>query len=222
MLADENPELTKTLADNAAATLARAREELQQAQQDLAVVNDRLAQAQANGRFEEMETAQRVLAEAEAELTATTTRAQAAALLWSSLNKHRDAARVAYVRPLKAAIERLGSIVFGSSFEVTIDDDWTIAARTLAGKTLPFEDLSVGTREQLGILTRLAAAQIVSSQGGVPLIIDDALGFSDPRRLESMGAAIAAAGRDAQIIILTCTPGRFMHVGNARVVKFSD
>jgi uncharacterized protein YhaN len=84
---------------------------------------------------------------------------------------------------------------------------------------LPFEDLSVGTREQLGILARLAAAQIVARQDGVPLIIDDALGFADPSRLETMGAAIAAAGRQCQIIILTCTPGRFTNVGSAQVVR---
>jgi type I restriction enzyme M protein len=54
----------------------------------------------------------------------------------------------------------------------------------------------------------------------LPLIIDDALGFSDPSRLETMGAAIAAAGKHYQIIILTCTPGRFMHLGSAEVVRF--
>jgi uncharacterized protein YhaN len=88
------------------------------------------------------------------------------------------------------------------------------------GQTILFDALSVGTREQLSILTRLAAAQIVSSQGGVPLIIDDALGFSDPSRLQTMGAAIAAAATHCQIIILTCTPGRFMHIGKAAVVRF--
>jgi len=124
------------------------------------------------------------------------------------------------VQPLKAAIERLGAIVFGAGFEVEIGDDWSLISRTLHEKTLPFDDLSVGAKEQLGILTRLAAAQIVSTQGGVPLIIDDALGFSDPARLEKMGAAIAAAGRQTQIVILTCTPGRFMHVGSAEVVRF--
>ena len=74
-----------------------------------------------------------------------------------------------------------------------------LISRTLDGQTIPFTSLSVGTREQLGILTRLAVAQIVSAQGGVPLIIDDALGFSDPARLASMGAAIAHAGENTQI-----------------------
>ena len=74
--------------------------------------------------------------------------------------------------------------------------------------------------KQLGILMRLTAARIVSTQGGVPLIIDDALGFFDPSRLKTMGAAIASAGNDCQVILLTCSPGRFTHVGSAEVVRF--
>ena len=140
-------------------------------------------------------------------------------MLWKTLNEHRDTIREAYVKPLKEAIERLGKIVFGSEFEVEIGDDWTILTRTLHGKTLPFDYLSIGAKEQLGILARLAAAQIVAKHGGAPLIIDDALGFSDPSRLEKIGAAIAAAGEHCQIIILTCTPGRFTHVGKAEVVR---
>jgi len=66
--------------------------------------------------------------------------------------------------PLKEAIERLGKIVFGAGFEVEIDDNWSLISRTLHEKTLPFDDLSVGVKEQLGILTRLVAAQIVSKQ----------------------------------------------------------
>ena len=219
-LAESSPDSVEVLLTNAKDVYERGNADLIQAQQDLAVLTDRLQQAQADGRFESMEAAERQLEERKTTFESTHRRAMAAELLWSTLNKHRDAARQAYVRPLAEAIERLGAIVFGSGFEVELGDDWSLISRTLDGKTLPFDDLSVGAKEQLGILTRLAAAQIVSKQGGVPLIIDDALGFSDPSRLETMGATIAAAGKNSQIIILTCTPGRFTHVGNANVVKF--
>ena len=89
------------------------------------------------------------------------------------------------------------------------------ATRYRAGVLLQPDDVA-HWRTQLGV----AAARIVSSQGGVPLIIDDALGFSDPSRLKTMGAAIASAGNDCQVILLTCTPGRFTHVGSAEVVRF--
>jgi DNA repair exonuclease SbcCD ATPase subunit len=217
-----NPDVAQDLLENAKAVLARANSDFSEAQTSLAVLNDRLEQAQANGRFEETESAQRKFDESLDAFESIRQRAQAAQLLWTTLNHHRDAARAVYVRPLKEAIERLGTMVFGGEFEVAIGDDWSIESRTLQGKTISFDALSVGAKEQLGILARLAAAQIVSKQGGVPLIIDDALGFSDPSRLETMGAAIATAGRDCQVIILTCTPGRFTHVGNAKVVRFAE
>ncbi len=218
-LAESSPDALEALLTNAKDVYERANADLAKAEQDLAVLTDRLQQAQADGRFETLEAAEREFEESQATFQATRRRADAVDLLWATLNRFRDSARQAYVRPLKEAIERLGRIVFGPGFEVIIAGDWSVESRTLDGKTLPFEDLSVGAKEQLGILARLAAAQIVSKQGGVPLIIDDALGFSDPSRLETMGAAIAAAGKQCQIIILTSTPGRFTHVGSADVVK---
>ena len=217
---ESSPESVEELLSNAKDVYDRANTNLRQEEQNLAVLADRLQQAQADGRFEAMESAERELEHCDHTLKSTRRRAAAVQLLWNKLNEYRDAARQAYVMPLKEAIERLGNIVFGTGLEVEIGEDWSLISRTLNGKTLPFDDLSVGAKEQLGILTRLAAAQIVSKQGGVPLIIDDALGFSDPSRLEKMGAAIAAAGRQSQIVILTCTPGRFMHIGSAEVVRF--
>jgi DNA repair exonuclease SbcCD ATPase subunit len=214
------PEAVETLYTNATESLERAKKDLASAAQNLAVLDDRLAQAQADGRFEALEAAERKAEELERDLDATRRRAAAAERVWHTMNAHRDAARQAYVRPLKETIERLGQIVFGPSFEIEISDDWTLESRVLDGTRLPFDDLSVGAKEQLGILTRLAAAQIVAEQGGVPLIIDDALGFSDPSRLDTMGAAISAAGKHCQIVILTCTPGRFSNVGSATTVQF--
>lgn len=215
-----SPDATEALLSNARDTLHRAEKDSQEELRNCAVLEDRLTKAQADGRFETLENTEHKLQALDSEYTATRRRADAAKRLWDTISKHRDSARKAYVKPLKEGIERLGKIVFGTDFEVELDDAWRLVSRTQAGQTIPFDDLSVGTREQLGILTRLAAARIVASQGGVPLIIDDALGFSDPGRLESMGAAIASAGKDCQVILLTCTPGRFMHVGNAEVVRF--
>jgi DNA repair exonuclease SbcCD ATPase subunit len=215
-----SPDSIEALMHNATSALERAQSDLNQEEKSLAILSDRLQQAQADGRYETMDTAQRALEKSTSNLNSILGRAKAIELLWYTLNKNRDAARKVYVKPLKEAIERLGQIVFGNQFEIELGDDWAIHTRTLNGVTVPFEYLSIGAKEQLGILARLAAARIVSKQEGVPLIIDDALGFSDPSRLETMGAAITAAGKDTQIIILTCTPGRFTHVGSAETVKF--
>lgn len=216
------PDRIRALFENANASYGRAESELASAKTELAILEDRLEQSQANGRFEALEQAERDLVKAESAYASVRRRADAAERLFTTLSRHRDGARKAYVRPLREAIERLGKIVFGHDFEIALNEDWTIETRTLDGKTLGYESLSVGAREQLGILTRLAAAQIVSAHGGVPLIIDDALGFSDPARLETMGAAIAEAGKHSQVVILTCAPGRFSSVGTAKVARIES
>jgi uncharacterized protein YhaN len=53
----------------------------------------------------------------------------------------------------------------------------------------------------------------------VPLIIDDALGNTDPERLEGMAAVLSVAGRECQIIVLTCYPERYRHVATAEIVN---
>ncbi len=219
-LEQASPEATETKFTNAQQVLSRAKEELRATNERMAVLMDRLEQAQANGKHEALDAAERDVLESEAALKSVKRRAAAVELLFSTLKNHRDITRRTYVLPLKERIEKLGEIVFGVGFKVDIDEDWSIKSRTLNDETIPFNSLSVGAREQMGIITRLAVAQIVSDQGGVPLIIDDALGFSDPTRLESMGAAIARAGQESQILLLTCSPGRFTHVGNANLVKF--
>ena len=156
----------------------------------------------------------------EREYRRTMGRAEAASLLRATFGKHRRIARQRYVGPFKERIDQLGRIVFGATFSVELDDDLRIARRTLDGITLNVDQLSTGAREQLGVLSRLACAAIVSpDDGGAPLIIDDALGWSDPQRLQNMGAAIAAAARQCQVIVLTCTPGRYANVGGARVIS---
>ena len=150
----------------------------------------------------------------------TESRAQAAQLLYETFSARRAESRRRYLTPFKDRIEQFGRIVFGPTFEIELDDDLRVVRRTLDGITLEVDQLSVGAREQVGVLSRLACAAIVSpGGGGAPVVLDDALGWSDPSRLVRMGAAIATAGRECQVIVLTCTPGRYAHVGNAKVVS---
>ena len=150
----------------------------------------------------------------------TEARAEAAHLLHATFGQRRREARQRYVEPFKQRIEQLGRIVFNPTLEVELDDDLRIVGRTLDGDSLHVDQLSTGAREQLGVLSRLACAAIVSPDGGgAPVIIDDALGWSDPDRLRGMGAAIAAASGQCQVIILTCTPDRYARVGNATTVR---
>jgi len=148
-------------------------------------------------------------------------RATAAQLLQSVMTRHRDASRLRYVDPFRTEVERLGRIVFGPDFEVRIDGDLRILSRTLHGCTVPFDSLSGGAKEQLGIVARLASAALVAKEDGVPVVIDDALGFSDPDRLARMGEVFDAVGGDGQVIVLTCSPDRYAGIVDARHLALS-
>ncbi|MCL0067097.1 hypothetical protein M1N54_04375, partial [Thermodesulfovibrionales bacterium] len=146
-------------------------------------------------------------------------RAQAARLLYVTMKDERAKARRAYVAPLKEKIERLGRLVFNNSFEVEVTEDLSVANRAMDGSNVPFESLSGGTKEQISLISRLACAMTVSKDGGAPLILDDALGYTDLERLKLMGAVLAKAAKECQIIILTCVPDRYNNIGEATVVR---
>jgi uncharacterized protein YhaN len=133
--------------------------------------------------------------------------------------RHRDLAQRRYVAPFTQRIERLGRVVFGPDLRIGITPDLVIESRTLGGRTVPFDSLSAGAREQLALLGRLACAQLVSGDEGAPVILDDTLGYSDPERLARLGAVLGAVGSSAQVIVLTCQPDRFASVGGAKVVR---
>ncbi len=218
-LVSERPDDVARAAHGAAAAVAATRDELRGVEDEalrLATLLDELGQ---QGLAERLDTLAARLHRARHQRDAAQRAAQAAKLLHDTLVAHRDAARRAYVAPLRERVRRLGAVVFGADFDVELSDELAIASRSLGNVTVPFESLSGGAREQLGLVLRVAAAQLVSDDGGVPLLLDDALGYSDAARLEALGAVLALAGERCQVIVLTCMPERYRHVAGARHVR---
>lgn len=137
-------------------------------------------------------------------------RAQAAKLLYETLTECREDAQRSYVGPLKSEIERLGKALFGEEFRVVIGEDLGVEARVTEGTTIPYAGLSSGAKEQIGILQRLATARIVG-MGGVPLLLDDAVAYTDNIRQEALASALGFASADTQTIIVTCAPERYAY-----------
>lgn len=218
-LGAENPDRTKELAENAEESLKTTRGRRESGQTELTEVQTRLKLRGEEGLHERLEEARRQLDHMVNDSTALFRRASAARLLFETMHEERDEARRAYVAPLKEAIERLGRLVFDETFQIEIDDNLQIASRTYLGNTVPFDSLSGGTKEQLSLIFRLACCIIMAEDDGTPLILDDALGYTDIVRLKTMGAALARAAREAQIIIFTCMPARYSDVGKAKVVS---
>ncbi|OBJ49393.1 AAA family ATPase [Mycobacterium sp. 1423905.2] len=148
-------------------------------------------------------------------------RAQAAQLLRTVMGRHRDTTRQRYVEPYRAELQRLGRPVFGPTFEVDVDSDLRICSRTINNVTVPYESLSGGAKEQLGILARLACAALVAKEDTVPVLVDDALGFTDPDRLAKMGEVFDTVGAHGQVIVLTCSPSRYDGVKGAQRINLT-
>ncbi|MEO8814859.1 MAG: AAA family ATPase [Mycobacterium sp.] len=184
-------------------------------------VTVQLAVLGTEGRHSKFDTAAVDREHAAAEHARVGRRARAVRLLREVMGRHRDATRLRYVEPFRAEIERLGRPVFGPGFEVEVDSQLCIANRTLDGRTVPYESLSGGAKEQLGILVRLAGAGLVAKEDTVPVLIDDALGFTDSGRLASMGEVFDAVGAHGQVIVLTCTPERYDSVEGAHRIDLS-
>ena len=218
-LAEARPDEVRRLAETAAGAERRAREELRAAQDERIAVVARLESAGERELYADLGRARARREAARSATAAVEARAAAADRLVRALETAREQVRAAYSEPLRRAIVELGEPLFGPGFDVELDGELAIARRTAGGLTLPFDRLSGGSKEQLALLTRLACAVLVAPGGGVPVILDDALGSSDEERLRAVGRALTLAGRRCQILVFTCFPSRYRHVQGARVVE---
>ena len=208
------PETVEAHAANAAEVAEDAAKRRRDAEQELRDTRTRIAALGGDGLWEQREEVATSLAHAEARLEGLLRRAGAAATLLETLERHRDLARERYAAPLKDQLLVYGRMLHGGEFDVELDDDLRVARRHLDGVWLESGDLSVGAREQLALLGRLACATLLGDQGGL-LLFDDALGNTDPERLEAIGAVLRVAGEHCQVVVLTCYPDRYRHVGGA-------
>lgn len=209
-------------ADAAKARLDATRRQIRQAEVESAELWGSIESRSEAGLGEKVPQMEAALADAEASRDAVRRQADALLLLRQTLRRHREDAIVRYQSPLRHEIERLGRIVFGDGFSVELDETLRVVRRNLDDRTLEVEQLSGGAQEQLAIITRLAAASLVDEGQGVPLILDDALGYADPARTDRMATLLADVGRDAQVIVLTCHPDRFTAVPDARTLTIAS
>lgn len=228
--------LAEIATDQAEQDLVAAERALAQAEQALAAqqksvsaaqtladqLNGRVEQAASEGRRENYDLAVQAFRQAKGHLVAVDRRARAAKQLHLTLTGCRDEAHDQYVEPYAAALRALGRRMHGESFDVAVDKDLVITHRELDGVSVPFESLSGGAQEQLGLLSRLAVASLVDADEGAPVIVDDALGYSDPDRLAQMGRVLSDPSSAGQVIVLTCSPERYVSIENAHRVHLAS
>ncbi len=99
--------------------------------------------------------------------------------------------------------------------EIALGDGFSVEGlkRSGPGNEI-FNRLSWGTQEQVAVLVRLAMGAMIAENGhDVPIILDDALVYSDDARIEQMFDAIKRAGRNQQVIVFTCRAKSFASFG---------
>jgi hypothetical protein len=154
------------------------------------------------------------LTTAEARLEALETEAAVLSRLKKALGDAQAVARDQYFGPVMAELRPLLALLLDEA-KITFNDD-TLLPRSLErnGQDEDVSVLSGGMREQLTVLTRLAFARLLAKNGRpVPVILDDALVYSDDDRIERMFDALHRQARDLQIIVFSCRQRAFAQLG---------
>ncbi|SMX44609.1 AAA family ATPase [Maliponia aquimaris] len=138
--------------------------------------------------------------------------------LQSVLEAARTAARDRYFSPVANALRPLLHLLWP---EAQLDwDDGALLPRHLLrqGEVEPIDILSGGTQEQLALLVRLAFARLLAQDGrAAPVILDDALVYTDDDRIERMFDALHRQAADVQILVLTCRQRAFRDLGGTQL-----
>jgi energy-coupling factor transporter ATP-binding protein EcfA2 len=142
--------------------------------------------------------------------------------LSAALEAARSQARDLYLKPVMSELTPLLGLLF-DDVAITFDDK-TLLPQTIRrnGQEEDVERLSGGMREQLSVLTRLAFARLLARDGRpTPVILDDALVYSDDDRIERMFDALHRQSRDQQIIVFSCRQRAFQRLGG-NVLRMTD
>ena len=219
-LAERNPEQVHTEAEGTRVALTTATDRLESNIRRRAELNGQLQGLGRQQRQIEVDTLTIKEHQLARRVAGLEQRARSAKLLYQTLAAHLEQVRQSYVAPFTTQIDRIGRGVFGQDLHVEIDSTLSVVARQLNGSRLEWDQLSSGAREQLGLVVRLAAARLVDPDDGVPVILDDALVYSDPVRVRHILGEVAQGAQTSQIVVLTSAPERYDSVPGAQHVNF--
>lgn len=119
--------------------------------------------------------------------------------------------------PLQKHLSHYLQLLFPQA-HLAIDETLSPGPLTRSGPAGPesgaFDALSFGAREQMGVISRLAYADLLREAGRPTLIIlDDALVHSDEERLSLMKRVLFDAATRHQILLFTCHPMNWRDIG---------
>ena len=107
---------------------------------------------------------------------------------------------------VKPVSERMAALTNGRYSEVGIGPQLDATGIRLGEDERSFNDVSVGTREQIALLLRLAIAEALGSF----VILDDHLTQSDPLRMAWIRGLLEQAAQKIQVVVMTCHPDAYL------------
>lgn len=211
-------ETARARALRAQSGLETSRMRLQELGRDLAVLDSRIATGAGEAIEEELTEVRGQLVSARQGLAAISFEVAMLRRLDLALEKARGAAQEAYVGPVLQELQPLLRLLWP---EARLDVD---AGQVLpqhlqrAGQEESFDSLSGGTQEQIALLVRLAFARLLARAGrAAPVILDDAIVYTDDARIEKLFDALTLQAGDMQILVFTCRQKSFRSLGGTQL-----
>lgn len=197
----------QSVIDNTRRAVATLRE-------DLAQLNARIGLTASEAPEEELALVTDRLSAAQSRLAAIETEVAVNQRLHTVLSEAQAEAREAYVKPVHAELAPLLRMLWPDADPVIDAETGMITAITRRTVEEDIDMLSGGTREQISLLVRLAFARLLAARGQpAPVILDDAIVYTDDDRIEQIFNALTAGGEALQVIVLTCRQRAFRALG---------
>lgn len=195
-------------------TVDRAQTEIDVLNKEVAELDGRISVSSGHGIEDEFEEIKGRCSSVENRVERFKHEISALTRLKQALEEARSSAKERYFEPVMAELKPLLTLLLDEA-SITFDEA-TLLPKTLGREGLDenITFLSGGIREQLAILTRLAFARLLAKSGNpVPVILDDALVYSDDDRIERMFDALHRQASDLQILVFSCRQRAFERLG---------
>ena len=212
-LDDANPEGTELEVNTSKDALDQLRMEMQKLSIEIIKLESELRGSGAQGLGEsrqlleeELETAKKLAANIDRQ-------AKTVELLHSVLVEAERAAKETFLQPVTRRLHPYLKLLLPEA-ELVVSEEMDIVGLRRGSVEEKFQSLSLGTREQLAVLTRLAFADLLREKGQPAVVLlDDAMVYADDDRFKRMLHILRKASEKIQIVILTCHERRYEGAG---------
>lgn len=142
-------------------------------------------------------------------------------LLHSVLVQAEKAAKDTFLRPVTYRVQPYLKLLLPGT-ELRVSEEMDIVGLRRGDVEEEFNALSLGTREQLAVLTRLAFADLLREHGQpATVLLDDAIAYADHERFKRMVHILRKASEKTQIIVFTCRDRDYESSG-APIIHMAD